>query len=130
MPPPIQLQATAARLIDPNSTGGLVTYNALTAATSGTEANILAGVLNMVMQWLKGFDWYDQNRWAIPTLLVLGLTTAGLLWRDELQRAVLGGLNIAAQAWQNYAALSDHPTMPPAPPPLPPIPSSAAIPKG
>ena len=114
MPPPVQLQATAAKLIDLNSTGGLVTYNALTAVVSGPEANITAGALNMVMQWLKQFPRFNQNLWAVPVLVALGLVVAAALWHDELRKVLLGGLNISAQAWQNYAALREGPIMPPA----------------
>ena len=114
MPPPVQLQATAAKLIDPNGAAGLGSYNVLTAVVSGPEANILAGFCNMVVQWIKGFEWFDQNVWSIPLLLVLGLGTGLLLWHDDLNRALMGGLNISAQSWVNFAALKDGPIMPPA----------------
>ena len=95
-----------------NSTGGLVASNAVTAIASGPEANVLAIAANMVVQWIKEYDWFDQRRWAIPTLILLGLVIGAVLWRDDLHKLLVGGLNIAGQAWSNYRTLSPNPVMP------------------
>lgn len=82
----------------------------------GPEVLGITGALNVIGQWIKGFNFFNQNRWMIPLLLVLGLGIAGIIWHDDIRRAILNGFMAVDTAVKNYGVLREVGVMQPGSP--------------
>jgi hypothetical protein len=94
--------------------------NAATTAAAGADVALLAGGLTLGFQFLKGLPWFDQQRWAHITLLVLGIAIGvvvlGLLGHQAWDTAIAKGAGIASQAFMNWSGVkvAGLPGLPPA----------------
>lgn len=71
----------------------------------GPEVLGITGALNVVGQWIKMHDWFDQNKWLIPLLVVIALAIAVAMWHDNIPKAVLNAAMAVDNAIKNYGAL-------------------------
>lgn len=75
------------------------------ASGTGWEIQGIAAFLNLAAQYAKMHRRFDQDRWTIPLLIILGIALAYLVWLD-VGRAILNGAIAAWQANANYKTLN------------------------
>lgn len=79
----------------------------------GIEVTIIAHGINAIIQALKMHGWYKQNKYAAWTAIALGVLVCMILWHDQLQKAIINGLGVIANALQNYKPLNTVGVLPP-----------------
>jgi len=85
------------------------------SGVGGFEVLGITAALNVLGQLIKRPKWFKQDEWMIPTLLVLGLALALLLWHDNLGKGILNGAIAVDTAIKNYGALNQGGVMKSAP---------------
>jgi hypothetical protein len=83
--------------------GTLGITNVGTAQSGGSEVTAIAAFLNLVAQFIKMPEHFNQNRWLIPILLILGILAAYFVLHD-FSKAFLDGSLAALQSVVNYRA--------------------------
>lgn len=87
----------------------------------GPVVAIIAGFINAVIQAFKMHDWYEQNKWAAWTVIVLGFVICLAIWHDQLRLGFLNAFATITNALTNYKPMntvgmlgagSDKPTAP------------------
>lgn len=71
----------------------------------GPEVLAITAGLNALAQWVKMWDFFDQNKYLIPLLLLLGLVIAVILWHDDMRRALMNAMLSVDTAVKNYGQL-------------------------
>lgn len=85
-------------------TGVMAGSNALTATQFGVDVSGVALLANMLFQWLKHYDWFDQHRYWPLALLLISILAFVLIHHEHIEDAIWKGGAAAFQAAANYSA--------------------------
>lgn len=85
-------------------TGLMGATNAITATQFGLDVAGVALLCNMLFQWLKHYDWFDQHRYWPIALLLICVAAFLLVHHEKPEDAVWKSGAAAFQAAANYAS--------------------------
>lgn len=72
----------------------------------GPECNIISLFINGWIQFFKQFHWFNQNKWAFPTAMILALGICFGIWHNELNRWALNFMATSIQPLLNYGPMN------------------------
>lgn len=84
--------------------GPVAAVNLATTAVAGPEVSLIAGALNVFLDWAKNLKWFPE-RHTVPIMIVLSIAIAVLVWhflQDDLTRLVQNACGIIVNAHTNY----------------------------
>lgn len=80
--------------------------NIAMSMAAGTEIPIIAGGLNVILEYVKNKPWFHEQTWTVPLLILLAFGASVGIWHflagDDV-RAIVNGFGILTQAHINYA---------------------------
>ena len=79
--------------------------NLAMGGAAGAEVPIIAGGLNVVIEYAKNRKWFREAAWTVPLLVVLSFAVAFGVWHflaDDNLKAAVNGFGILAQSHLNY----------------------------
>lgn len=82
--------------------------NLMMGAAAGPDVPVIAGGVNVVIEWIKNRPWFHEQTWTVPLLVVLSFAISLGIWHFLLQdniKAIVNGFGILANAHINYGAL-------------------------
>jgi hypothetical protein len=111
-PPPATASSLPAAQAVPVSTvagaGATIGANLLMGAGAGPEVPVIAGGLNVVLEYVKNRPWFREEHWTVPVLIVCSFAISFGVWHfllaDNL-KAIVNGFGILSNAHLNYGGL-------------------------
>lgn len=72
----------------------------------GIEVSLIGDGITTIIQALKQHHWYDQNRYAVWTCILIAIAVCILLWHDDLRKGALNAMGAMYKAASNYGPLN------------------------
>ena len=83
----------------------VIAGNLAMGTAAGPEVPIIAGGLNVILEFIKNRHWFREKSWTVPLLVVLSFVVSFVVWHflagDNL-KAVVNGFGILAQSHLNF----------------------------